>query len=365
MAGVVGSTKDSLKAAREQIDAIDRKLLALINRRASLAQQVKQVKDQAGESDYYRPDREAAVRGALVDLNEGPLANEEVSRLFQEIMSACRALEQALSVAYLGPHGTFTEAAVHRHFGHSVEARPLDTIDAVFREVESGACGYGVVPVENSTEGVINHTLDSFVQSSLAISGEVELRIHHCLMSRCKSIQEIKRLYSHQQSLAQCRNWIDTNLPGIEMQAVNSNADAARRAAKEADAAAVAGKVAAEAYELDLLETNIEDDPNNTTRFLVIGGHPVAPSGQDKTSLLMAAKNRPGALFGLLEPLSRRNISMTRIESRPSRMQLWEYVFFVDFEGHIADPNIAGALEEMGEHASLLKVLGSYPRVTA
>lgn len=360
----MGNSGDSLKTAREQIDAIDRELLGLINRRAGLAQEVKQIKDLAGQSDYYRPDREAAVRSALVALNEGPLADEEVSRLFQEIMSACRALEQALSVGYLGPQGTFTEAAVHRHFGHSVEARPLDTIDAVFREVESGACGYGVVPVENSTEGVINHTLDSFVQSSLAICGEVELRIHHCLMSHCKSAKEIKRLYSHQQSLAQCRNWIDTNLPGIETQAVNSNADAARRAANEPGAGAVAGKVAAEAYGLDLLEINIEDDPNNTTRFLVIGGHPVAPSGNDKTSLLMAARNKPGALFGLLEPLSQRGISMTRIESRPSRMQLWEYVFFVDFEGHIDNPNIAGALEEMGEHASLLKVLGSYPRVT-
>ena len=361
----MGSSGDTLKAAREQIDAIDRELLELINRRAALAQAVKQIKDQAGQSDYYRPDREAAVRSALVALNQGPLADAEVSRLFQEIMSACRALEQALSVGYLGPQGTFTEAAVHRHFGHSVEARPLDTIDAVFREVESGACGYGVVPVENSTEGVINHTLDSFVQSSLAICGEVELRIHHCLMSLCKSAKDIKRLYSHQQSLAQCRKWIDTNLPGVEMQAVNSNADAARRAAKEPHSAAVAGKVAAEAYALDLLETNIEDDPNNTTRFLVIGGQPVAPSGNDKTSLLMAAKNKPGALFGLLEPLSRRDISMTRIESRPSRMQLWEYVFFVDFEGHIDDSNIAAALEEMTDHASLLKVLGSYPRVTS
>ena len=360
----MGSTRITLETARQQIDEIDRELLTLLNRRAGIAQEVKQIKDQAGQTDYYRPDREAAVRGALVERNEGPLSNEEVSRLFQEIMSACRALEQALSVGYLGPQGTFTEAAVHRHFGHSVEARALDTIDAVFREVESGACGYGVVPVENSTEGVINHTLDSFVQSSLEICGEVELRIHHCLMSHCISTQEIKRLYSHQQSLAQCRKWIDRNLPGIETQAVNSNADAARRAAQEPGAAAVAGKVAAEAYGLDLLETNIEDDPNNTTRFLVIGGHPVAPSGNDKTSLLMAAKNQPGALFGLLEPLSRRDISMTRIESRPSRMQLWEYVFFVDFEGHIADPNVAGALEEMGEYASLLKVLGSYPRVS-
>ena len=360
----MGNAPDTLKSAREQIDAIDRELLELFNRRATLAQAVKQIKDQAGQSDYYRPDREAAVRSALVGLNQGPLANEEVSRLFQEIMSACRALEQALSVAYLGPQGTFTEAAVHRHFGHSVEARPLDTIDAVFREVASGACGYGVVPVENSTEGVINHTLDSFVQSSLAICGEVELRIHHCLMSRCESIKEVRRLYSHQQSLAQCRHWINTNLPGIEMQAVNSNADAARRAAQEPYAAAVAGKVAAEAYSLDLLETNIEDDPNNTTRFLVIGGNAVGPSGNDKTSLLVATKNKPGALSGLLEPLSRRAISMTRIESRPSRMQLWEYVFFVDFEGHIDDPNIAEALQEMGQHASLLKVLGSYPRVT-
>jgi len=354
---------NSLKEVRNEIDAIDRELLGLINRRAALAQSVKHIKDRAGQFDYYRPEREALVRSAMVDLNEGPLADDEISRLFQEIISACRALEQALRVGFLGPQGTFTEGAVHRHFGQSVETQPLDTIDRVFREVESGACTYGVVPVENSTEGVINHTLDSFVQSSLGICGEVELRIHHCLMSRCESSQDIKRLYSHQQSLAQCRGWIDTNLPDVEMQAVSSNADAARRAANEPYSAAVAGKVAADAYGLNVLHANIEDDPNNTTRFLVIGSHPVGPSGHDKTSLLMAARNRPGALFGLLEPLSRRNISMTRIESRPSRMQIWEYVFFVDFEGHVDDPNIAAALREMGEHASLMKVLGSYPRV--
>ena len=356
---------DKLKAVREQIDAIDRELLDLFNRRAELAIEVAEIKSLSGTTNgYYRPDREAEVRTKMAQLNHGPLADEEVSRLFQEIMSACRALEQAMQVAFLGPEGTFTEAAVHRHFGSSVQTRSLNTIDAVFREVESGACGYGVVPVENSTEGVINHTLDSFMQSALVICGEVELRIHHCLMTRAESLERIESFTRTSNRWLSAGDGSIPISPQWRLKRSTVTPMRARRAAGEPGSAAVAGKVAAEAYDLGILASNIEDDPNNTTRFLVIGREPVELSGSDKTSMLLSAKNQPGALYDLLEPLSRRSISMTRIESRPSRMQLWEYVFFVDFEGHVDDPNVAAALTEMAEHASLFKVLGSYPRVT-
>jgi len=352
-----------LRAIRERIDAVDRKLLELINERARLALGVADIKARAGDGNhYYRPDREAEVRRALIKANRGPLSNEEISRLFQEIVSACRALEMPMRVGFLGPEGTFTEAAVHRHFGHSVEVVPLDTIDAVFREVAAGGCDYGVVPVENSTEGMVSHTLDMFVSSRLAICGEVELRIRHFLLARTGTLADIRRVYSHQQSFAQCRKWLDAHMPAVERYPVNSNAEAARRACDEPGAGAIAGKVAAEAYGLDVIAPNIEDEPDNTTRFLVVGTRSVAPSGNDKTSLLLSAKNQPGALYRLLEPFARRNISMTRIESRPSRMGVWEYVFFVDIEGHAEEENVAGALEEIERNASLMKVLGSYPR---
>ena len=293
------------------------------------------------------------------------MRDEHLTNIFQEIISACRALELSLGIAFLGPEGTFTEAAAFKHFGHAIRPVPVGTIDGVFREVESGACDFGVVPVENSTEGVVSHTLDMFVTSTLSICGEVELRIHHCLMSTAAGLDEVRKVYSHQQSLAQCRRWLDSNLPNVEREAVSSNAEAARRAAGESAAAAIAGEVAAEIHGLALLARNVEDDPNNPTRFLVIGHQSVAATGADKTSVVFTAKNRPGALYDLLEAFKRRNISMTRIESRPSRSGLWQYVIFVDFEGHTADPNVAAALEDIEEHASFFKVLGSFPRTAS
>ncbi len=359
----MASVDKQLKALRDRIDTIDHKLLRLINQRARAAQKVAAVKDRQGEGvDYYRPDREAAVRRAVCEANDGPLSNEEVVRLFQEIMSACRALETPMRIGFLGPQGTFTEAAVLRHFGHSVNTEALDTIDAVFRDVEAGACDFGVVPVENSTEGVVNHTLDMFVKSGLAICGEVELRIHHFLLSRSDALEGIKTIYSHQQSLAQCRKWLDAHLGAVPRHAVSSNAEGARRCLEETGAAAIAGKVAAQAYGLNLVAKNIEDEPNNTTRFLVIGSRRVPPSGRDKTSLMLSTKNRPGALYRLLKPFSSRDISLTRIESRPSRAAVWEYFFFVDIEGHVQDENVAKALAEIERDAAMLKVLGSYPR---
>jgi chorismate mutase/prephenate dehydratase len=277
-------------------------------------------------------------------------------------MSACLALEETLKVAFLGPEGTFTQAAALKHFGHSVTTVPIGSINDVFREVESGSAHYGVVPIENSTEGVINHTLDMFINTSLNICGEVELRIHHHLLGKADALGKVKKIYSHQQSLAQCREWLDTNLPDAERIAVSSNAEAARCAAEDNKSVAIAGDAAASIYNLNIIHSNIEDEPDNTTRFLVIGRHKVASSGNDKTTILMSAENKVGTLYRLLSPFMNNNISMTRIESRPSRRGMWDYVFFVDIEGHVDDADIAKALDELKEVTSLFKILGSYPR---
>ena len=354
---------DKLDNIRKQIDALDEKLQSMINERAKLAQQVAEVKQvQGDDAVYYRPEREAAVLRNVVDRNEGPLSGEEMARLFREIMSACLALEKPMKVAFLGPAGTFTQAAALKHFGHSVETVPMAAIDEVFREVESGAANYGVVPVENSTEGVINHTLDMFMQSSLTICGEVDLSVHHNLLAQQSDVSGITKIYSHQQSLAQCREWLDSNLPGVERVAVSSNADAAQRAAADSGAAAIAGEIAAEIYGLEIVNANIEDNPENTTRFLIISRQATPPSGDDKTSLLISAPNKPGALYQLLAPFANNDISMSRIESRPSRLANWEYVFFVDINGHCEDEKIAQCLDTLRSDATMLKVLGSYPK---
>jgi chorismate mutase/prephenate dehydratase len=277
-------------------------------------------------------------------------------------MSACLALEQPLSVAFLGPAGTFTQAAAVKHFGHAVITVPVGDIGDVFREVEAESCNYGVVPVENSTEGVVNHTLDMFMRSPLRIAGEVSLRIHHHLLSREQALAAIRTLYSHQQSLAQCRGWLDRNLPGVQRVSVGSNAEAARLAAEHSGTAAVAGEAAAEIYELSVLARNIEDEPGNTTRFLVVGAEDSRPSGDDKTSLLLSCRNEAGGLHALLSPLAVHVISMSRIESRPSRQGVWDYVFFVDILGHRDDEGVANALESLQKESILFRVLGSYPK---
>ncbi len=358
------SQQDELLSIRDQIDNIDRELLRLISERADCARNVARIKLQAQPDDavFYRPEREAQVLRKILDKNQGPLDSEEMARLFREIMSACLALEQRMNIAFLGPEGTFTQMAALKHFGHSVRTVPYPAIDEVFREVESRASQYGVVPIENSTEGMINHTLDMFIHSPLKISGEVELRIHHHLMGKIANFSQATQVISHQQSLAQCRNWLDAHMPHAERVAVNSNAEAAKMVQENpASAVAIAGEIAAQLYALDVLAPNIEDEPDNTTRFLIIGKDKVTPSGNDKTSILMAAHNRPGALYRLLEPLTRHRISMTRIESRPSRRGMWDYVFFIDIEGHADDANVSAALKELKEEASMLKVLGSYP----
>jgi chorismate mutase/prephenate dehydratase len=268
-----------------------------------------------------------------------------------------------MTVAYLGPEGTFTQQAALKQFGQSIKAQPIATIEEIFRVVESGDCQFGVVPVENSTEGVITHTLDSFLRSPLLIAGEVTLRIHHNLMVTANTAQDqIVQVFSHQQSLAQCRAWLDRHLPSVQRVAVSSNAEAARLASLTAESAAIAPEVAADLYGLNIVGRRIEDEPDNTTRFLVIGRSPVGPTGQDKTSLLVSTKNHPGALYRALEPFARYQISMSKIESRPSRRGNWDYVFFIDVEGHRQDGGVAAALQALEADVSLLKILGSYPR---
>jgi chorismate mutase/prephenate dehydratase len=359
-----------LQELRAQIDAVDSQLHELINQRARLARQVGVSKHRDGHLvDFYRPEREAQVLQQALARNAraregGALRDEEILRLFREIMSACLAQEEPLKVAFLGPEGTFSQTAVHKHFGHSVRALPLASIDEVFHEVEAGHADFGVVPVENSTEGSVNHTLDRFLTSPLKICGEVELRIHQCLMGRMSGLEQVRRVCSHPQSLAQCRQWLNEHLPDIERVPVSSNAEAARRARDEVGTAAIAGQTAAEVYGLTLLAPGIEDRPDNTTRFFVVGRRLFGASGSDRTTLLVSTgkTEAPGALYRLLEPLAQNRISLTRIESRPSQRGKWDYVFFIDLEGHVEDAPVAAALAELKSRASLYRVLGSYPR---
>jgi chorismate mutase/prephenate dehydratase len=314
--------------------------------------------------DFYRPERESEVLRLALKRNQGPLRDEEVVRLFREIMSACLAQQDPLKVAFLGPEGTFTQAAVLKHFGSSVRALPLPAIDEVFHEVEGGVADFGVVPIENSSEGTVNHTLDMFLTSGLKICGEVELRISHFLMGKMSGLDGVKRVCAHPQALAQCRGWLDDQLPEADRVGVSSNAEGARRARDERGTAAIAGRAAAEIYGLTLLANEIEDRQDNTTRFLVIGRKLFNASGADRTTLLVSTSGTDdaGALFRLLEPFAQHGVNMTRIESRPSRKRKWDYVFFIDVEGHVSDAPVAQALAAMELRASLFKVLGSYPR---
>jgi chorismate mutase/prephenate dehydratase len=358
----------SLENIRERIDAVDGELHALINERARLAQQVGISKHAAGHTvDFYRPEREAQVLRLALERNQrerGPLRDEEILRLFREIMSACLAQQEPLKIGYLGPEGTFTQQAVLKHFGHSVRALALTSIEEVFHEVEAGDADFGVVPIENSSEGTVNNTLDMFLTSPLRVCGEIELRIHHNLMGRMTSLSEVVRVCAHPQALAQCRGWLQENMPAAERMPVSSNAEGARRARDEDGTAAIAATAAAEVYGLNMLMPEIEDRPDNTTRFLVVGRKMFPASGVDKTTLLVsiAHTDAPGALFRLLEPFARHAISMSRIESRPSRRRKWDYVFFIDLDGHSDVEPLAGALAEVKERASLYRVLGSYPR---
>jgi chorismate mutase/prephenate dehydratase len=349
---------EKFKQLREQIDQLDDELLKLANRRAALAQQIGHLKE---DGVILRPEREAQVLLRLQQQNTGPLSNSAVVRLFTEIISQCRAMEAPLTIAFLGPEGTFTEAAALKRFGGAIQEQSCSTIDEVFRAVASGTVHYGVVPVENSSEGAVGRTLDLLMNTTLQICGEVILPIHQCLLGQQSELSAINSVYSHPQSFGQCQGWLNTHLPHAARIPVASNAEAARLASENPHSAAIAGIQAAAPFGLQVLVENIEDDANNTTRFLVLGNQQVASSGSDKTSLVMSAANRPGAVHDLLVPLAKHGVSMTKLESRPARSGLWEYVFFMDVEGHQDDAKVAAALVELRKVAAFVKVLGSYP----
>jgi len=347
---------------RTRIDGIDQQIQALIAERAQFAGQVGQAKGPlAAAIDYYRPEREAQVLRRVVDRNDGPLADDVLVRVFREIMSACLAQQEPLKIGFLGPEGTHSQQAAFKHFGHSVHGLPLASIDEVFTEVESGAADFGVVPVENSSQGTLQSTLDMFLSSTVRICGEVELRVHQQLLSRSGRIEDIERVYSHPQSLAQCRAWLRQHLPKAELVPLASNAEAARRARNADDAAAIAGASAGMVYGLKTVAGPIEDRPDNTTRFLVLGRELFTASGHDRTSLLIFIRDHPGALYAVLSPFARHGLSMNRIESRPAHSGRWQYAFFVDVEGHVEDESMRVALDELGEVAHDVRVLGSYP----
>jgi len=354
--------KPDLAEVREHIDGIDQRIQALILERANWAQQVGKAKGKlAAAVDYYRPEREAQVLRRVVDRNDGPLNDEVLVRLFREIMSACLAQQEPLKIGFLGPEGTHSQQAVYKHFGHSIHGLPLSSIEEVFQEVEAGHADFGVVPVENSTQGTIQSTLDMFLTSKLRICGEVELRVHQHLLSRAGRLEDIERVYAHPQSFAQCKAWLRQYLPKAEKIAVTSNADGAKRARHAEDAAAIAGISAATVYGLKSLAGPIEDRPDNTTRFLVLGRELFPPSGNDRTSLLVFVKDQPGALYHVLEPFAKHGLSMNRIESRPGHTGLWQYAFFIDITGHAQEAAMRRALDEVDEFAQEVKVLGSYP----
>ena len=350
--------QNALQPHREAIDTIDAQILTLLNQRAEHARTIGQLK---GTGAVYRPEREAQVLSRIRGLNQGPLSDTAVSRLFREVMSECLALEKPLNICYLGPEGTFTHLAAMKHFGHATNLQPCTTIDEAFRTVEAGHADYLVAPVENSTEGAIGRTLDLLVTTPLKACGEVVFPIHHHLLSLSSDKNHIQKVYAHAQALAQCHEWLNQNLPNAKRQPVSSNAQGAVLASEDKHSAAIASSAAAERYGLNKVASNIEDIANNTTRFLVLGRQETGLSGKDKTSLIAGAKNVAGSVHQLLQPFADFGVSMTKLESRPQRGNLWEYVFFIDIEGHQLDPNVSTALNALKEKASFLKIIGSYP----
>ncbi|MBI3376468.1 MAG: prephenate dehydratase [Betaproteobacteria bacterium] len=349
---------DRISRLRVRIDRIDDELLALVNRRAQLAREIGALKHRA---PAYRPEREAVILRRIARANPGPLGRSGVGAIFRELISACRGLEQTSRVAYLGPQGTFSEMAVLRQFGHAVEAVPCASIEEVFRATETGECQFAVVPVENSTDGAVARSLDLLLATPQKICAEIVLRVHQNAMCGKTLLKSVRKVYSHAQSLAQCNGWLARNLPFAERVPVSSNAEAARRAATEAGACAIGPDIAAQRYGLKIVASSIEDIANNRTRFMVLGDVEPSPSGRDATSIVMSAPNRPGAVHALLTPLARHGVSMSRLESRPTRVGQWEYYFFADLIGHRSDPPVAKALAALRKIAPFLKVLGSYP----
>lgn len=354
-------SKKDLKSLREQIDAIDDRILDLLNDRAQIVVAVGQLK--AGENKtYYVPSREQQIHARLLARNNGPFPDDGVKRVFREIISASLNLEQPMKVAFLGPQATFTHQAAMQQFGFSAQLVPQKSIGAVFEEVQRGRANYGVVPVENSTEGAVSHTLDMFVESDLLINAEVLLEINHDLLSQSGRLEDVKKVVSHPQALAQCRHWLEENLPDVPLIDVGSTALAAQMVADDPTAAAISSELAATLYDLQPVKRKIEDNPNNYTRFLVVGQKGPEKSGFDKTSLMFRINDEPGILHRMLEPFSKRNINLAKIESRPLKKKAWEYVFFLDLEGHIDEDNVREAVEDLKQYCQFVKVLGSYPR---
>ena len=351
---------DKLTPLREQIDAIDAQILALLSQRGRIAQEVGHVKAET-DAPVFRPEREAQVLRGVAERNPGPLKNQDVQTIFREVMSACRALEKRVTVAYLGPAGTFSEQAVYQQFGSAVAGLPCASIDEVFRATEAGTADFGVVPVENSSEGAINRTLDLLLATTTVISGEVSIPVHHSLMTKTGSMEGVTVVCAHSQALAQCQVWLNLHHPDVERRAVASNAEAAVMASKDPTIAAIASEMAGEQYQLGVVQAHIQDDPHNRTRFVVIGSLETNPSGRDRTSLVLAVPNTAGAVYKLLAPLATHGVSMTRFESRPARIGTWEYYFYVDVEGHRQDAPVKRALEELHNNAAFFKLLGSYP----
>jgi chorismate mutase / prephenate dehydratase len=355
------SDKNTLEEFRNCIDRIDDEILGLLNRRASMVIAIGKLK--RGENrDFYVPNREREIYQRLTANNDGPFPNEALKGVFREIISASLALEEQMKVAFLGPKATFTHLATLQQFGLSAELVPQKSIPSVFEEVEKGRAQYGVVPVENSTEGVVSHTLDMFMESDLKIISEILLEISHDLLSRTGRIEDIKKIYSHPQAIAQCRNWLDENLPNVPVVDVASTALAAQIVNEDYNAAAIASEFAGSLYDLKVVKKRIEDQVNNVTRFLIIGKKVAEKSGDDKTSLMFSVKDEPGILYRMLEPFAKRGLNLSKIESRPLKKKAWEYIFFLDLLGHVSDSAVTAAIDELRDCCQFIKILGSYPR---
>ncbi|ASQ46625.1 prephenate dehydratase [Legionella clemsonensis] len=352
---------EKLAIIRNQIDAIDKKFFNLLRERANLASEVAKIKQEQHSPIYYRPEREAQILRSITANNDSLLPDSEVARIFRDIMSACLALQQPLTIAYLGPEGTFTQQAVEKHFSESVTLVPELSITEVFKQVESGNVHYGVVPIENSTEGMVNLTLDNLINSDVQICGEISLRIRHHL-ARINPEESLEVIYAHQQALAQCQHWLAVHYPQVALKEVASNGLAAQLASQEPKSAAICGEKAVEIYKLHKSHQHIEDYPNNTTRFIILGKQLPAVSGYDKTSLVISTPHKPGSLTQLLSPFEKYKINMTSIASRPYRHRNWSYLFFIDFEGHQAEPHIQHALNELASKSVMMTLLGSYPK---
>lgn len=357
------SLQDKLKPLRDRIDALDQQILQLFNQRAQTALEVGKVKEEFDvDGPILKPEREAMVIRRLQALNKGPVTGEAVDAVWTQIISTCRGLESALTVAFLGPQGSFSEQAALEHFGHAVTRLRCDSFDEVFRAVEAGQADVGMVPVENSTEGAINRTLDLLLNSPLKVLGERSIKIHHNLMTKSGTLDGVTRVMAHPQALAQCQAWLTQHLPALERDAASSNGEAARIASLDSTVAAIAGETAAHAWDLQVVHAGIQDDPQNRTRFLSVGAIETLPTDNDKTSIILAVPNRAGAVYEMLSPLAANGVSMTRLESRPARTGQWEYYFYVDLLGHRNEPAVAQALADLKQQVAFFKVLGSYPR---